>query len=175
MNTKQTSLFLILSLAFFVVCFCAVLFFFTKVEAHKVSFIEKTNEEIKAKATKNALEKITKTLDETKQDRESLLSRFPKDEDVVDLLASIETLGREQGVTLTTNSLTVKPIDATFETLVIATSVQGTYGNVLHMLKLLEGMPYQVGVANVQFSRSGEKGSEWNMNCEIRITKFKKV
>lgn len=175
MIPKNINIGLIISVVFCVVSVAWFVLFFVKVESHKVMLEEKTTAQVEEKARQEALEKLTQTLDETSTDRVSLLSRFPHEEDIVTLLASIEQLGDEQGVAITTNSLTVRPIDATFETLVITTSIEGSYGAILRTLTLLETLPYQVTVANVQLERIGEEGSRWKSGCEIRITKFKKV
>lgn len=176
MVSKNTNIALLLSALFCVGTLSVLVVFFYLGESHKVTFIEKSAQDIQEKARESALEKITSTLEETKDDRLSLSSRFPREENIVDVLASIERLGKEQGVEITTNTLTISPIDTVFETLVINVGIDGSYDAIIHVLKLLEVMPYQVRVANVHLERVGEGGgSSWRASGEIRITKFKKI
>lgn len=178
MFSKNTNIALLLSILFCVSTFGALAAFFYVGELHKATFLEKSTQEIREKAQKSALEQITTTLDETKEERISLFSRFPHEEDIVDVLTSIEKIVAEQGVKITTNSLslTVRPIDETFETLVITLNMEGSHDAIVYVLKLFETMPYQVTVTNVHLERVGEGGTAtWRSTGEIRITKFKKV
>jgi Tfp pilus assembly protein PilO len=166
---------LIVSTLFCGVCLAGFIIFFIKVESHKEELAAETKTYTEKKAREENLERLTQTLGETKEDRVSLLSRFPHEEDIVMLLAEIEQLGDETGTLITTNSLTVRPIDATFETLVITMSMEGSYTALMQVFALLEALPYQVTIGNVQLERIGDEGSRWKAGCEIRITKFKNI
>lgn len=161
------SLYLILSIAVYVV-------FFQMVTKQKMKFTEQTIERVQAEYYHKSLSALMETLEKTKGDRENLISRVLKEEDVINFLALVESLGKEQGVSLSTNSLTVEPIDAVFETLIVNVSVEGQYAGVLHVLKILEHLPYQVSVTKFQITRSSAEGSVWKSTYDVRVTKFKK-
>lgn len=169
-NTKfitiATTLFFLLGVSVFSVFF----FIVTKQKAH---FHEKSVERAEIQAHQDSLTALMRTLGDTENERISLRTRIVPDEDVVDILALIESLGKEQGVILTTNSLTVAPINNLFETLVINVSVEGSYQSIIHTLKLLEHLPYQSEVGKVQMEN--QQGMKWNGAVEVRVTKFKKI
>lgn len=145
--------------------------FFLMVSKHKTDHIALSTERAEARAHKESLQKLMRVLDETSTERESLKGRFIEEDGVIDLLGLVETLGREQGVSLTTDSLTVQPGNSYFETLVIKISVEGQYAQVLGMLSLLEALPYQTVIYRTQVQRV-ETG-DWRGVYEIGVTKFK--
>ena len=93
-----------------------------------------------------------------------------KDEEVINFLATIEELGREQHVELKTSRLQVDGIDDTFEELVVEITITGSYDSVLHMLSLFETFPYQSYV-----SIFTDNQVSWSGNFTIHVTKFKKT
>lgn len=147
-----------------------------EIENKKSELYVKSQEEAKQELHKKSLTTLTEALDISKEEREFLLSRILKEEDVIEFLTLVETVGKEQGVSLTTNSLTVQPINSSFETLVVNISVEGAYPAIVHTLKLFERLPYQVTISTVRLEKMGDgNGSLWRSAYEIRVTKFTKV
>jgi hypothetical protein len=128
-----------------------------------------------AEASRASLSALEKHFEDTENERAYLVSRIPKEENVIQILSLIETLGKDQGVALTTNSLTIKPINERFEILMIDIITKGPYGGVLRTLKLLERLPYQTNIVGLQMTRSFEETDEWQASYKILITKFKKI
>lgn len=157
----------------------ATAFFFYLVQEEKAAYREMVVEREIVKTRQASLKKLLETLTETKDDRETLTTRILKDQEVIDFLALVESVGKEQNVTLETESLTVQPINDAFESLVINLSVTGSYASVVHVLKLLEQVPYQSGIQKVTLARDVEReedsANEWKGTFEIVVTKFKKV
>jgi len=146
--------------------------FFKMVSAQKAQHTAYVTSSAEAAAHKASLQKLMQELEVTKPERDSLASRFVADEAVIDLLALIESIGREQGVLLATNSLNVVPNNDYFETLVVSISVTGQYNQIVKVLSLLETLPYQTTISQTQISRT-ETG-EWAGTFTISITKFTK-
>jgi Tfp pilus assembly protein PilO len=144
------------------------------VTKQKAEFTEQTVENIRSEAHHDSLAALMETLEKTKDERESLTSRVLREEDVIDFLALIESLGDEQGVELTTASLTVESIDAVFETLVVNVGVEGSYTGVMQVLKIIEHLPYQTTISGFQITHGVEEGSLWESTYNVRVTKFKK-
>ena len=138
----------------------------------KETHIDLAKERIETKAHQESLQKLMETLEETEGERAALLTRFIKEEDVIDVLSLVESLGNEQGVIFTTNSLNVVPINDALESLVISMKVEGNYVRVHKVLSLLEHLPYQAIITKAQIQESTD--DEWVGVFEIQITKFKK-
>lgn len=176
MIQKRTKIVASIGAAFLIASIGAYVFFFLSVSNHKKQFVAEGIARAEAKSRHESLSALMRTLEETQTDRQNLFTRILTEEDVIDLLALIESVGNEQGVELTTNSLTVAPINDTFETLVVDLDVKGSYASVVHVLKLMEQLPYQSSVTNVQVVRESEEGGPgWRSTYEVRVTKFKKT
>lgn len=152
---------------------CAV--FLHEVEKKKETLHELGLLRAQTESRKKTLMTLTTALTDTKEERAYLTSRILKEEDVVDFLTLIESLGREQGTKLTTSSLTVEPVNSSFESLVVGVNVEGQYANLMHLLTLFEHLPYQVTIEKVVFEKTSDGGSAfWKSFYEIRVTKTKK-
>lgn len=143
------------------------------VSKQKVEHVTHSQDRADAKAHQVSLQQLMQVLDETKEERESLNTRFVQDEEVINLLALIETLGKEQGVILTTDSLTVEPENEYFEVLVIKIATVGQYPQVMNLLSLIENLPYQTSIHSVDMQKNDDK--TWKGSFEINVTKFTKI
>lgn len=139
----------------------------------KTAYIElyRTNHELKDQSS--SINTLKRDLEETATEREALKKRIIADEAVIDFLALIEAIGSEQQVELTTNSLSVQPLTGPFETLVVRMEVKGDYEAIMHILTLMEQLPYQSVVTSVQMSAYEE--GEWTATYEVQVTKYKKI
>ncbi len=155
------------------------IFFMYTVNEKKSHYQEKLNEQDVLKAHEESLKKLSETLEETRNDRETLMTRILEEDGVIDFLYLIESAGKEQGVVLKTESLTVTPVNETFEKLIINLSVSGEYVSVLHVLKLLEQILYQSEINKATIGRDEGRGGAsqglWRGTFELSVTKFKKV
>lgn len=170
-NTKIIATFGFLLL---VVSVVACVLFFYKVSEQKTLLQNKVSERAVARAHQESLTELVKILEDTKVERESLISRILGENGVVDFLTLIESIEKEQNVTLKTDSLTVEPISDIFERLVINISVTGSYSSVVHVLKLLEQLPYQSTIRKTNIGREGKTDDVWKGIFELSVTKFKK-
>lgn len=171
---KSTHIIALIGGLFFVGALAVFVIFFRYVEQQKVSFQEIRTTLDKVEKNRDALSALVQTLENTKDARASLSNRVLTDESVVDFLTLIETLGREQGVSLTTDAITVLPINSAFETIVMNVSAVGTYTRLIDTLTLFENLPYQVSIANVHFTQI-EGNDTWKTQYDIQVTKFKKI
>ncbi len=172
---RNTKIIAIIGILFFVVSVSSAGMFFYSVEKQKAQFIEQKIERAQMQANEESLVSLVTRLEETQDARTTLRTRILRDEEVIDLLAEIESIGTGQSTELVTNSLTVEPRTDTFETLVIRLSVDGSYEAIMHVLKILEQLPYQSSVNKIQIMRSGAGLSSWTSVYEVRVTKYKKV
>jgi Tfp pilus assembly protein PilO len=172
MVRKTTKTFAGISGICFVISVVVFVAFFITVSGQKVNHISHAQERADAKAHKESLQTLMQVLDETKTERESLFTRFVSEEEVIDFLALIESLGKEQNLELATKSLNVSPINEHFESLDIGLEIEGTYSQVMTMLSMLEELPYQVTILNVQLQQNDDK--TWSGMFGINVTKFVK-
>lgn len=175
MSHKSTKIIAAISLVIFLLSFSASAVAFVVVLKQKALFIESLKKQAETEARSESQKGLEEALQKTKSERALLSSQILEDTNVIELLSLIETLGKEQGVMLTTNSLNVEKIDKRFETLVVNLDVIGTYTQVMYMLSLLEHIPYQSTVASVQLEREDEgEDARWKGNFVLKVTKFKK-
>lgn len=169
---NNTSIIAVIGAIFLIVSISALCIFFFVVAKQKSAFVAENQERAELEARGRAVQDLMQTLTETKEERDSLNSRILKEENVITLLSLIETIAKEQGVALSTESLTVEPINEVFETLIEDVTVQGSYTSIMQLLTLLEELPYQVSVSKVSIER--ETTNNWKGAFQIRVIKFKK-
>ncbi|MCF7857631.1 MAG: type 4a pilus biogenesis protein PilO [Candidatus Pacebacteria bacterium] len=153
---------------------CVVVLFGISNQKEHLQEINSEREQVLA--DREAIVAVTRSLEDSQHERESLTTRILKEEDVIDFLTSIESIGKDKGVSFKTNSLTVQKINDTFESLVVDIGVRGQYASVLYVLKILEHIPYQSSIGSVQIHK--EEGGEypvWSGTIKLNVTKFKKT
>lgn len=140
----------------------------TALEAAQVTFAQ-------AQAHKLALKELLKTVTDTAPERAELTSRIVGKDSVIELLSLIETVGTEQGVKLTTDSLATSPMNDIFESLEVHLSAEGSYRSVIHTLSVLEQLPYQSSITAVNLNKNEQSTGEasWKATFTLKVTKFK--
>lgn len=151
--------------------------FFSTIQQHRKALLNQENTIATEKAHKNALDELLHTVQKTEQQRTELASRIVRDDSVINFLSLFEAVGKEQGVVLTTDSLSTTPLNDMFETLQIHVSVKGSYTAIMRVLALFERLPYQSSVTAVTITNAdqGKDGISWGGTFVLEITKFKKV
>lgn len=150
--------------------------FFWFLSEQKQSLYEARVSAVEADVQARALDALEATVQSSKEDREKLKGYILADEEIIDLLSLIEQTALEQGTTLTTEGLTVEPIDDVFEELQISVAIEGSFDGVMRMLRIVELIPEQSSVSHVVIGRTGEEGGDtWEGRVEIRVVKFKKL
>lgn len=170
---RNTKIIAITSALIFVVSVAAFVGFSFFVWHKKQAYVEMFAAQSQYGERESAYRLFEDTYAKLEDDRTFLDSRIIDDAQIIDLLALVEAVGREQGVTLTTSSLSTTPLKDIFETLVVRMEIKGSYESVLYTLMLLEQLPYQVLIPNVQMT-ANENGT-WTSNTEVHITKRKKI
>jgi Tfp pilus assembly protein PilO len=172
---KSTKLITAVSILFFVACITVSGAFLDRVAKQKEVYETKTMDRRSMIEREKGIVTLTEELEATKEERAFVASRILREDDVIDFLALIEGVGREQDVALQTSSLKVESIDTMFEALVVSIDITGTYDAVVHMVTLFEYLPYQVSLGKLRIRNESENENNWTASFEIRVTKFKKV
>jgi len=176
MIPKNTKLLVVISIFFFIGALVVCGIFIQRVYAQKAVYTEKNVERLEMIERDKSFDALKKALEDTASEREVLKNAILESDGLIQFLALIERLGREQGVTLTTSSLSEASIDSTFQSLVIHAKVVGQHSAVIHVLTLLEQLPYQISLHGLRFERQDSIApGQWMAGFEIRVTQFKKI
>jgi hypothetical protein len=135
----------------------------------------KQSERAQTEAHASELSTLVQLVETTTEERSTLQTYFLAEGDVIKFLELIESVGREQGATLITKSLTVTESNGDFSELHVVVSASGTYESLEHVLRIFESLPYQSYVNNITMSRSGstDETDEWSGTFDVRITTYK--
>lgn len=172
----RTKILAVMSCLFCILCIFASGLFIRHVYAQKIVYAEKQLARLTLIEQEKSLDALVGALASTEHDRTFLFERILHESQLIDFIALVETIARERGATLITNSIQVAPIDETFETLVFAIDVTGTYTNIVSLLHTFEQLPYQVDFQKIRLIRGiYADGSEWKISFELRVTKYKKI
>lgn len=175
MISKNTKILVAVSVLFFTGSLIVCGIFIQRVSAQKVQYTEKNIERLEMIERENAFDTMNATLEETVREREVLTQTVLAHDGLIQFLAFIEELSREQGVLLTTSSLSEISINETFQDLVIDARVEGSYASVMHVMKLFEHLPYQINLHTVSLERQLVSTNQWIGSFEIHVTQFKKI
>lgn len=174
MILRSTKIIFFFSLIFFLISIITCTAFVYNVYTEKQAYIEKRNKLLEIEDKSEKLVAFTNTFEHTVNERAYLETRILDDQKVIDFLEMLEMLEQEQEVTMTTSSLNVQKIDATFDTLTTHITIEGQNESVLNVIKILETLPYQSSVERVQFTKKedGDGAYWWTAELDLRITKF---
>lgn len=140
------------------------------ISSHKAEVYSARVASKKFELESRALGQLEDTMRAEEDKWKKLKSFILHDDDVITFLQLTEDVAREQGVSLSTE-LTLSPIDATFESLHMNTTIEGSFDGVMRMIRLLETLPYQSEVEQVSLSRSGGDGV-WSATLAITVLKY---
>ncbi len=146
--------------------------FFYKLETQKDAYETMRVEESERVARIASLTSLLETLDATDSEREIIAEHVLPEDGVVNLLALIETIGREQDVLLSTETLTVESVSTRFEELIATISVEGRYESVMRTFELLALLPYET---RIQSANLQQTANNWRAVFDMRILKFKSI
>jgi hypothetical protein len=176
MLQKSTKIIAATGILFFILSVVILSVFARMVSVQKAEFIDLSIAQARAEDHFAGLSALIRTLDETRVEREGLFAHILKDEDVIGFLNLIESIGKEQNVEITKNALIKEKIDGTFEILIMKMDVEGSYDDVMQMLKILEHLPYQSSIVNFRIAKEDrEEGTVWKSQYDVRVTKFLKI
>jgi len=117
---------------------------------------------------------------DTESERTELDARFVNDDNVVDFLETIESLGAVADVSLDVVSVGIEgPLtdeEDIVEFLRLSLVVQGSFESVVHLLSLLESLPLVIEVGQFGLDRvivSGGEKNEWRGTFTFTVAKLR--
>lgn len=172
----RTKIVALIAFALFTAACIAYGAFFWVVSGHKERLGEERLRAAEAEAKKQSLSTLEATVLASAEERARIQEFVLADEDIIELLSLIERTGREQNVTVTTDSLIVNPRDEMFEELNMSLTLTGSFDSVMRMLRILEALPQQSRIPSLTLTKIVEEGqTEWEGRIELRVTKFTKL
>lgn len=117
---------------------------------------------------------LARLIGDTEAERTQLQSYIIEQRDIIDFLTLVEALGRTEGATVSTASLNVTNKSDLFDELTVTIAASGNKEAVLHVLSLLEILPYKSHVQSASVSQLiGGEFPVWNGSFTIVVTKHK--
>jgi Tfp pilus assembly protein PilO len=169
----RTKIFALISFGIFLAALVLYVGFFWVLSEQKETLYAERQRAAEAEVQSRALASLEATVARSQEDRALLATYVFRDDEVIDLLTLIEKTAISQNVSLTTESLTEKPIDDTFEELHVALTIKGSFDGIMRMIRILENIPEQSRVESVSISRAADVGEvEWAAQSTFVVTKY---
>lgn len=106
------------------------------------------------------LRSVKSLMDETKNQREKIANLFIQQDGSVDFIEMMESLGKTAGVKLSIDSVGIDPAKnktgSSTESFRLSVKAEGLWINVLHLLSLLENMPFKVSFDSISLNKISE-------------------
>jgi hypothetical protein len=173
MPTRHTKTVGIIAAMFLVVSLGILSGLLYLISATSAKYSAQQTEVAKAQVHQQELSSLARLVEASADERNKLSSYVLSDQDIINFLALLETLAKEQGVTSKIQSLKTTKLNNTFDELTLTVLVRGSYTATLRMLTLLETLPYQSYVEKVDVSRDSSALGGWTGTFLLHVVKYK--
>lgn len=128
-------------------------------------------------------------MDETKSQRDKVVNLFVQPDGSVGFMEMVESLGGTAGVKLSIESVGINAsktkIGSSTESFRLSVKAEGVWANIVHLLSMLENLPFKVSFDNVVLNRTSEESnvatsktkekslSRWNGSFDFSVLKIK--
>jgi len=111
-------------------------------------------------------------LNRTKAGREEIASYFISKEDPTPFLELVETLGKDAGVTLEVEAISIDPVNANEgksveDNMKVVLIVEGSWKSLYHLMSLLEHMPYVATISTATFAMNEGSVDAWKGQIDL--------
>lgn len=174
--TKKTIRGFVVSLVFFCVSLGGFIYMITEVNDKGVLLKEQVSALFKKQAQEESFYKLKRVEEESREQRAELDSFFfKKESDSIDFLNSIEALAPQVGVSLKTESLKQTAGSVAGESWVEAAfSLNGTYGDVMRFVTLLENLPYVSEMTRLDIGARTKDNWEAQTTMKVKVYDYDK-
>ena len=152
---------------FFAACACLAIgvLYFTRAQGVKLE------EQMEVVNTKRILENtyndLVQTLKATEVEHKELAGYFLTETQTIQFLSEIESIARNLGLSIVTDSLEVQPLPKeNFETILLRLRVQGDKETLLGFIKILENVPYFSHVKELELQ---QQAGVWSANVKLMV------
>lgn len=134
-----------------------------------------------------SLRSIKNLMDNTRKEREQIANLFVQPNGTVDFIEAVESLGRIANIKIETESVGVNALKGNMasssELFRLSIKTEGSWSGTIHLLSLLENMPYKVSFENVILDKVSDGSSSakdkgqyppyWNGVLTFNVLKIK--
>ncbi|MBU6431563.1 MAG: hypothetical protein KGJ58_04290 [Patescibacteria group bacterium] len=110
-----------------------------------------------------SLRSIKNLMNNTKKEREQIVGLFVQPNGTVDFIEAVESLGKIADVKLATESVGVDALNgkatSSAELFRLSVKTEGTWSGTIHLLSLLENMPYKVSFEKASLDKVSDESS----------------
>lgn len=107
--------------------------------------------------TEESLRSIKNLMSDTEREREQIAGFFVQSNGTVDFIETVESLGRIAGIKLETESVGVESLKnktaSSTELFRLSLRTEGSWGDTMRLLSLLENMPYKISFESVKLEK----------------------
>lgn len=141
-------------------------FYYIKAQVEETSVLAQELEQ--KQVERNNLQETLRAVEETEQMRAQLNTYFVNAADVVSFIEQLESLGEETGVAVTISDLR----EETNGGLAFRLEAEGMTATVFHFTELLEHMPLNMTIEQVQLQQTSSARRQWRGVYTGTITSF---
>lgn len=172
MITHKTKIVAVFGLVYLLVAGVALAFVTYKVIVSGSSLHERITAIAEKDARARAYSNLEKIMEESKSDREELVSHLLTEDEASSFLTELEALGAKAGVELTTDSLSVVKKEGLFNELSIQFAIKGNEESVKNMLLAFETLPYHSSISSLSYVRDDSGLTESTILIGVTLLKY---
>jgi len=181
-NISKTELLFIIFITTFILISLAYYFVYFDILKTKEESVELNNALLKEKSRKSEYDSIRKNIKSTLDDHNRIVSIFIPQEGVVDFIQLLESLGKESGLSISTEtvgSVASEDLSASNKEIIsISLKTEGSFNANQAFLNYLENLPYKISITDLTFSYSDSGDSDtgttapfWKGQIKLEVIK----
>jgi len=175
MLTKQTKIIGGVSLLVLALSAAALFVIMSSISSEQEKFLIKQSEAAVVHLQEKELSSLVRLVEGSAEEREELSLYVLNDDDVIDFLALVGDVAKEQGASIEIKSIEEEALNESFDELKIRIFFEGRHESVLKTLTLLESLPYQSRVTLADMKSVSAEGSidHWEGGVTVYVIKYK--
>ena len=119
----------------------------------------------------NESRSVTSLVDGSTEERAELAHYILRNEDVIEFLTLVESIGTAQGVTLEIPKLEETSLNESFDELQLDMLLEGPRVRLMSTLAIFESLPYQSHISSITLNKKATQ--VWTASLTLYITKYK--
>jgi hypothetical protein len=173
MNSKKTKIILLISLILFVGVTTFFVFVHIKIREVKSESVLIGQRIIENRRSVATFDSLKKNISDIEASSEKIDSFFIKKDEVVSFLDTLESLASTTNTKISIQTVSDKKVAPMGSVIVVGLNAQGSYSNIHKLIRLLEEMPYQTEIQNINLSsengadNKNQAANYWSANITL--------